>query len=145
MPSEFAEMGVRFQYPESWALVRDEGPVDCRSVTVTSPEGGFWVLSIHPPSSDPARLVDAVLQAMREDYKELESEEIQDQIGGHACVGRNVNFYCFDLTNTAWIRGLQTDQATYAVFCQAEDREFDRVADVFRAMTLSFLGNLPGS
>jgi len=139
MPSEFAGMGVRFQYPENWSLSRDMGLAGCQSVTVNSPQEAFWTLSIHPRSADPIQLVDAAVQAMREEYEEMEAEETQEDIDGHRLVGQNVNFYCLDLTNTAWIRGVRTDRATYTIFCQAEDRGFEQTGKVFRAITASFL------
>jgi hypothetical protein len=142
MPSEFAKMGVRFQYPENWSVSEDGALIDCRSVTVNSPAGSFWTLSIHPRRTDPTRLIEAATKAMRDEYKELESEEVQEEIQGHRLVGQDINFYYLDLTNTARIRSVRTDRATYTIFCQAEDREFDRIGDVFRAMMASFLSNV---
>lgn len=142
MSAQFAEAGLRFQYPENWTLDREGGRCECRSVTVSSPATAFWTLSVHPLASDPAALAEAAEHAMQEEYEDLESEETKDQIGGYELVGKNFNFYCLDLTNTAWIRCVRTDRATYTIFCQAEDREFDQVADVFRAMTTSFLSNV---
>lgn len=62
-----------------------------------------------------------------------------EKIGKIELVGFDVNFYCLDLTNTAWIRAGSTAAATYLILCQAEDREFSEVADIFRAMTASLL------
>jgi hypothetical protein len=56
-----------------------------------------------------------------------------------------MNFYCLDLTNTAQVRTLETPHAIYLLFCQAEDREWDRVAPVFAAITTSFVTGLNGS
>ena len=142
MPQEFDEMGVRFQYPDNWTVSKDAATADCRSVTVASPRGAFWTLSVHPRMTDSSEIIKTVFQAMREEYKEVESDEIEEEYAGFDLTGRDFNFYCLDLTNTAWIRCLQTNWATYMVFCQAEDREFAEVADVFRAMTMSFLSNV---
>jgi hypothetical protein len=60
-------------------------------------------------------------------------------IEGSELPGFNLNFYCLDLTNTAHIRTLQTPGAVYLILCQAEDREWERVAAVFAAMTTSFV------
>ncbi|NLE39872.1 MAG: hypothetical protein GX621_17775 [Pirellulaceae bacterium] len=142
MSTEFAEMGVRFLYPEGWTLEREKRHPECRSVTVSSPATAFWTLSVHPRAADPAELVEAAALAMREEYKELESEEVSEEIVGYSLIGRNLSFYYLDLTNTAWIRCVRTDRATYTVFCQAEDHEFDQLEDVFRAMMVSFLSNV---
>ena len=75
----------------------------------------------------------------------IDSEAVQETVGSVDLVGFDVNFYCLDLTNTALIRagvlpgGGRSKPATYLIVCQAEDREFDQVSPVFRAMTFSLL------
>ncbi len=142
MSSEYVEKGVRFQYPENWTLSKEVARADCRSVTVSSDGTAFWTLSIHPRAADPNQLIEAAVKAMQEEYEDLESEEVREEVGGYKLVGKDLNFYCLDLTNTAWIRCVRTDRATYTVFCQAEDREFVEMGDVFRAMIVSFLSNV---
>jgi len=57
-------------------------------------------------------------------------------------VGFDLSFYYLDLISTASVRCFRTGRATYAFFCQAEDREFTQIQQVFLAMATSFLGNL---
>lgn len=142
MPAEFRKLGITFQYPENWSLDEEDALAGRRSVTVFSPGGGFWSVSVHPRSTDPQKLARAAVNAMQEEYKEVETEEIQETVAGRPAVGYDLNFYYLDLTNTAKVRCLQTDQATYSIFCQAEDREFDRIQVVFGAITKSLLDNL---
>jgi hypothetical protein len=142
MVNQYSEKGIRFQYPDNWTLNRDEARADCQSVTVSSDGTAFWTLAVHPRATDPEQLIEAVLTAMQEEYKELEDEQVCEEVGNHELSGRDLNFYCMDLTNTAWVRSLRTDRATYTIFCQAEDREFNEVKDVFRAMMASFLANV---
>jgi len=66
----------------------------------------------------------------------------REVIAGHEMVGYDLSFFYMDLTNTALVRCLRSDRATYAVFCQAEDREFDEVRTVFQAITASLLSGL---
>jgi len=142
MPAEFNKLGISFQYPENWALDEDDALAGHRSVTVFSPGGAFWSISVHPRSADPVRLADVAVGAMKEEYKDLEVKEARENVVGREMVGYDLNFYCLDLTNTASVRCLRSDRATYTVFCQAEDREFDKVRAVFHAMTTSFLNSL---
>jgi len=142
MPVEFNKLGVAFQYPENWTLDEEDALAGRKSVTVYSPRGAFWSISVHPISADPVRLAKAAVDAMKAEYAELEAEETQETIAGRETVGYNLNFYYLDLTNTARVRCIRTDRATYAVFCQGEDRDFDELEAVFRAMTTSFLQNL---
>jgi hypothetical protein len=142
MPAEFNKMGISFQYPDNWALDEEDALAGRRSVTVYSPGGAFWSISVHPRSADPLRMAKAAVDAMKEEYKELEAEETEETVAGREMVGYDLSFYYLDLTNTASVRCIQTDRATYAVFYQAEDREFEKIHAVFRAMTTSFLRNL---
>ena len=75
---------------------------------------------------------------MRQQYDELDAEEVHETVAGHELVGYDMNFYCLDLTNTAQVRSYRTDDAAYVVFCQADDREFAEIEEVFRAITMSF-------
>jgi hypothetical protein len=76
---------------------------------------------------------------MKQEYQDLDSEPARDSVAGHSLPGFDLNFYCLDLTNTAQVRTLLTDEAVYLIFCQAEDREWDQIAPVFAAMTTSFV------
>jgi hypothetical protein len=142
MPAEFNKLGISFQYPENWSLDEDDAVAGRKSVTVYSPGGAFWSISVHPRSTDPVKLAKSAVDAMKTEYAELEVEKTRETIAGRELVGYDLNFFYLDLTNTASVRCIRTDRATYTVFCQAEDREFDRIRGVFLAMTSSFLGNL---
>ncbi len=142
MPAKYVKMGMSFEYPENWTLDEDDALAGHGSVTVYSPCGAFWSVAVHPSSTAPDQLAQAAVDAMKEEYDDLEAEPASDVIAGWEAIGYNLNFYCLDLTNTATIRCLTTDQATYSIFCQAEDRDYDRLAKVFLAITASFLGNL---
>ena len=50
-----------------------------------------------------------------------------------------MNFYCLDFLVTSQVRALRHGHAVYLLTYQAEDREFDQLADVFRAITASML------
>jgi hypothetical protein len=76
---------------------------------------------------------------MREEYRDLDSEPATEIVSGRTLRGQDMNFYCLDLTNTAQVRTLETPQAVYMIFCQAEDREWEQIAAVFAAMTTSFV------
>ncbi|MGQ9576217.1 MAG: hypothetical protein ACUVUC_12945 [Thermoguttaceae bacterium] len=142
MPNQFNKLGIAFQYPENWTLDEQDALAGNRSVTVHSPGGAFWSVSVHPRWANPLRLARAVADTMRDEYKDLETEETEETIAGRTLVGYDLNFFYLDFTNTATIRCLRTLRGTYAFFCQGEDREFDQVRHVFLAMTTSLLENL---
>lgn len=128
--------GIRFEYPENWTLDEENG--DSRAIAVHSPGGAFWLVS-PTADEDPDWVAEEALRALQEEYEDLESEPIEESVAGHELVGYDVNFWYLDLTNTSLIRSVRTDDATLLVLCQSEDREFDEVEEIFRAMTASLL------
>lgn len=152
MPAVFDKRGICFEYPDNWSvdeLCDDDDP----QVVVSSPETAFWHLSKYPAGTDLEGLFDKALAAMRAEYREMEVSPVGDRPDDdqpvddrpEACRlnGFDVNFYCLDLTSTAWLRGFQTDEATFLLLCQAEDRELQSVGPVFRAMWTSLLRDQP--
>jgi hypothetical protein len=145
MPAQFQKLGIAFQYPENWTLDESDARAGQKSVTVYSPGGAFWSVALHPHWADPAGLAKGVVDAMKEEYADIEAEEIEETIAGHELVGFDLSFYYLDLTNSARVRGVRIGQNTYTVFCQGDDREFARVEAVFRAMTTSLVSGRPKS
>jgi len=139
MPAVYDKLGLRFQYPENWTLETDDNSPEKPSVSVYSPGGAFWTVIKHPSGTEPAELATAAMQAMKQEYDELDSAELSEEFAGIEFVGYDLNFYCLDLTNTAWIRAGRSDSATLLFICQAEDREFEKMSPVFRAMMASLL------
>ena len=138
MPALFDKLGIKFLYPDDWTLetstVEDE-----EGATVFSPGGGFWSIVIRGPDEDPADLAKVALVALGDEYEDLDTEPAEETVAGQKLVGYDVNFYCLDLTSTAQIRACRRDGRTFLLLWQAEDREFDEVANVFRAITTSLL------
>ncbi len=139
MAAVFDHLGIHFLYPENWS-VETEQEEDEIEVTVFSPGGGFWSLAVSE-DSDPQALAELVVQAMNEQYDELDSEIVSDSIGGEELSGYDLNFYCLDLTNTAQIRTFRRGRRTFLLLWQAEDREFDQISPIFRAIATSFIQN----
>jgi hypothetical protein len=137
MPAFFDHLGVRFQYPESWAVETSEDG-EGNDVTVYSPEGAFWSLTIRD-QGDPDSLAEEAIAAMQAEYDELDCEDVTDSIAGQPLTAYDLNFYCLDLTNTAHIRAFQRGDRTFLLIWQAEDREFDLVAPIFRAIATSLI------
>jgi len=139
MPSLFDKLGLRFQYPDNWKLDVDDASAGQIAVTVSSPGGAFWSLTMHPRTEEPAELTDAVLTAMQQEYQGIEIEPASDTIGDQELTGYNMNFFYLDLTSTAQARAFRTPWHTLVIHCQAEDREFQRLEQVFRAITTSLV------
>src|SRR5688572_28916404 len=124
MPALYDKLGVSFQYPDNWRVDENDAVEGGKSVSVYSPGGAFWSLVVHPRKVEPEMLVEAAVDAMRQEYDELDCEAVRDTIAAHELNGYDLIFYCLDLTNTALIRGVRTARRTYLLLCQADDREF---------------------
>ena len=138
----FQRLGIDFSYPDSWSVDTEDAREGATAVTVYAPDGGFWSVSGHAPGGRPMALAQAVVDQMRGEYRDLDVEAAATDVGGRSLRGFDMNFYCLDLTNTAQVRTLATPAAVWLLFCQAEDREWDRIAPVFAAMTESFVRGL---
>ncbi|MEX0677775.1 MAG: hypothetical protein WD063_11910 [Pirellulales bacterium] len=139
MPAVFDKMGIRFLYPDNWTLDEQEALEGNRSVSVYSPGGAFWSIALHATSTDPGELASTALATLKREYQDAESAEVSEKIGGQSISGYDLHFFYLDLTNTALIRGFRTATASCLVLCQAEDREFEHIGPVFRAITTSLL------
>ncbi len=142
MPNHFNKLGISFLYPDNWTLDEEQTARGRGEVTIYSPSGAFLSISIHSPRTDPITLATQAVDAVREEYAQVDVEEAQETVSGRDLVGYDLNFFCMDLVTTARVRCLHANRATYAVFCQAEDRDFERLACVFDAVTVSLLGSL---
>ena len=110
-----------------------------RTIVIQSPTGAFWSVDIHPFSVTREELIETVAQAMKEEYPEIESHPVDEKILENDAVGFDLYFCCLDFVVTSRIRALQVGHATYLLTYQAEDRDFEKLAPVFQAMTLSLL------
>ena len=144
MTAVYDKLGVRFLYPENWRI-DDEQLADWpHSVSVQSPGSGFWSLHIYRAAVEPARVAAEVLQTMRAEYAGLEATPVTEQIGPAEAVGYDMDFCCLDFIITSKTRSLRVGKWTYLMLYQAENREFEQLQDVFRAMTLSLLNGETG-
>ena len=139
MPAVYENGGLRFQYPDNWELEPSDAVRRGISVSVASPGGAFWSLTVQPADIGPAEMSATAIEALQQEYDSLESEAVSDSIHGHDAVGYDVHFIYLDLTITAVIRAFRTATATYLVHLQAEDDEYDRNKEVFRAITASLM------
>ena len=83
----YDENGLRFEYPANWELeATDQGEV--RTLAVQDPDGlGFALITTDDSCPDPAEAADSALEAMRDEYADLESTPTLETINGHAATG----------------------------------------------------------
>ena len=139
MVAKYDTSDLRFVYPDNWTLDDEPGTALPRSVSVNSPGGAFWSITMYQPSAEPVGLVNEALTTMRREYPGLESQAIAEQIAGTATTGHDLEFYCLDLLVAATLRAFSIGPAVCLIQCQAEDRAFEQLGPVFQAITESLL------
>ena len=136
MIAQFDDTGIRFRYPENWRLEREDNE-DGWTVSLQSPETAFLMLCFREDMPSTDRMADTALEALREEYPDLEAENCVDSIAGQPAVGHDIRFFSFDLTNTCWIRSFYSSRGTVLVLCQLNDLESDTNEPVLRAICAS--------
>ena len=139
MPAVYEQFGVRFLYPENWSLLDEETDEWPRTVTLQSPETGFWTVLVYPPDHDARQAVLAVIDPIREVYPDLEVLPAKEIIADTEAKGVDIAFFYLDLLVEARIRCVKTPSGVILWHYQAESREFDTVEPVFQAITTSLL------
>lgn len=133
----YDEDGVRFEYPPHWELeVTDMDEV--RTVAVQDPDGlAFALITSDESRPDPAEVAESALDAMRDEYADLESTPVLETIGDHAATGHDLEFFALDMTNAALIRCFRTSRRTVLAFGQWSDLGPDELADLVRGVVHS--------
>jgi hypothetical protein len=133
----FDDHGLRFAYPASWELdVTDHGPV--MTVAVQDPGGlGFALITTDESRPDPADVADAALEAMREEYPDLDAAPAMETINDHCATGHDLEFFALDMTNAATIRCFRTPRRTVLAFGQWSDAGEADLPDLIRGVLRS--------
>lgn len=137
----FQERGLAFAYPVGWSaeLGHADDANALPEATAYHPSGAFWSAAMHAPGADLEGLVQAAVEALESEYDRVEVDRISESIFDRPAVGFDAAFLSLDLTNTARLRCIAYDHATYVVYCQCEDRDLPAVDESFREMTESLL------
>jgi hypothetical protein len=137
MTAEFHDFGLRFLYPENWTLVRDADRSGPRSISVHSPQGAFWAVTV---DSSPAEgLLDQVVESIRQEYEDVEVEPVERSLGTRMLRGVELRFYCLDLLVTAQVLECPACEQPMVFLLQGENRDFEDLVRVFDAISLSCL------
>jgi hypothetical protein len=136
MAARFDDGGIRFQYPENWRLEREENDTGW-TISLQSPGTAFMMVCLREDLPTPDQVAEAALDALREDYPELEADDCVDNLAGQPAIGHDIRFISLDLTNTCWTRSFYSSEGTVLVLCQANDLELEEHEPVLRAICKS--------
>lgn len=136
MVGAYDQDGVRFKYPANWRLERQDNE-DGWTVTVQSPDTAFFMLCCCDALPEPVGMADSALDALREEYEDLEADASVDSIAGQPAVGHDIRFFSLDLPNTCWTRSFFGPRGTLLAMCQLNDLESAKNEPVLRAICAS--------
>ena len=136
MVTQFDESGIRFRYPENWRLDREDSE-EGWTVTIQSPETAFLMICLREDAPTTDEVVDIALDALREEYPDLEADDCVDSLAGQPAIGHDIRFFSLDLTNTCWLRSISTPPGTLLVMWEANDLELEKNEPVLRAICAS--------
>jgi hypothetical protein len=132
----FADGGISFQYPENWKLDREDTESGW-TVSLQSPQTAFLMVCFRDDMATTEEMADAALNALREEYPDLEAEECLGTIAGQPASGHDITFFSLDLTNTCTTRSFYSDMGTVLVYWQANDLELAKTGPVLKAICAS--------
>jgi len=128
--------GIRFSYPENWEL-QEETASGGTMISINSPGTSFWSVTLEFEGPDPKHVLQQAVEVFRDEYSELDVYPVETTISHRAAVGRDIEFVCLDLLNTACLRAFRTGRFTALVLYQGTDEEFEDTRDVLEAITAS--------
>lgn len=144
MPGSFSGFGVQFLYPENWKIHEQADPDsgEAPGVMLETPEGAFFSLNRYSSVGETAMVLRQAIEAMREEYNEIEEREYEDPMGVASDAGVDLDFYYLDLLITARLLAIRDRDDVLLVQLQGESRDFDKLEPVFGAMLKSLRDSL---
>ncbi|MBY0229090.1 MAG: hypothetical protein K2W96_07425 [Gemmataceae bacterium] len=126
--------GLSFPVPEDWKF-DDERAADGWTLTLQSAGTAFAVVRLDRNLPDPEEMIEAAMEALRAEYRDLEEEPALETIAGDMAHGTDLEFLSLDVPTTCWLRGFHGPAGTVLVMCQVSD--LDRVENepALRAIT----------
>jgi hypothetical protein len=136
MDATYEGHGIRFRYPETWLLSEQED-VRLTSITVDSPETSSWSVSLFSDAPSPEEVVDSAVEAFREEYAEVDVYPAQASMAEHATFARDLDFVCFELISSAYLRAFRAGRITVLVHYQGYDVELETTRPLLEGISAS--------
>lgn len=141
--------GIECTYPENWQLSEDRENDRLVSFTLQSPNTAFMSVYVSRDQGRATELIEEMTEMLSAEYEEVESASIDPESlnMGSLNLGKladdlivvDLNFYYLDLLVTTRLIAFSQADRTVLVQCQAEDREFETLEMLFKAMLISML------
>jgi hypothetical protein len=140
MTATYEKLGFKFLYPENWKLTDGMDSTLPGSISLESPDGNaFWSVHVYPADADQDEILKATIVTLQETYPDLEVASIRADFEDRPGTGIQCLFFCLDFLIRVRLQVIKTDEHQLLFWFQAEDREFEKLELVFKAMATSIL------
>ena len=78
-----------------------------------------------------------MLSVFEADYPEIDTYNVEDEIASYPAVGHDLNFFCLDFTNTAYVRAFNSPTRSFVLVAQCTDSELEEFEAVYRGVLQS--------
>ena len=135
--------GVRFGYPAYWELTEQGKDEEAISIPrVASPETSFWSISLFQDGPPPQQVLDSAVEGLPRVNMRMEGRRVRLGVLGRTgqragIVARDLDFVCFELINSAFLRAFQTERFTVLVLYQGFDGELEMTRPLLEAISAS--------
>ena len=136
MSKSYEGDGLQFQYPTTWALEREENE-NGWGITIQSPGTAFVLIVCDQDMPDSEELADATLQALKNDYPDLEFDPVIEDLCGQPAIGHNIQFFSLDLGNSCKTRCVYSQEGTILILSQVSDLEIEKYGPSMQALSSS--------
>ena len=144
MTATYQQHGLKFMYPENWTLNEAETDALPQIVHLDAPDGAaMWEVHLHDADADATEILDAAMKTLRETYADLEVSSSSSEFDGDETLAYEGLFFCLDFLIRIKLQTIATPDHLLVFWYQAEDRHFEEVEMVFRAITTSLRQSLP--
>ncbi len=138
MPQVFSGHGIQLEYPEDW-LPHEQSSPDEFTLSINSPATSFWSVTLLFDRPSPDEVVESVLEALREEYTEIDVYDSDERLRDSPTVACDVDFVCHELIGSAFLRAVIAPQFTLLVVSQGADFELEETQKQLDQITKSLI------
>lgn len=136
MSKTYAAHGLRFQYPEGWELSEQQQENELL-ITVSSPDTSFWTLTLLYDRPEPDEIIESALEVFQDEYEDLDIYDSEAKLCRRETLAKDLEFICFELVNSAFLRAVQLPNFSLLVLYQGTDHELEDTLESLEAISTS--------
>lgn len=134
----FNEYGISFEYPDEWELSKEVDETNGEiQISVNGADSSFWLISLYFTDISAEKLLKQSVQVFRDEYPELDIYDVNSTLAGKECQGRDIEFVCSELINSAYLRVFKTELFTAFVLYQGTDQDLKSTLKDLEAISTS--------